>query len=54
VQAETDSTPTEEGASKDPAVVLKAGTEAGDCPEGDPGLDGEPPVPHPPAILHTD
>ncbi len=53
-QAVTGSTPTEEGASKDPAAALKAGMEAGDCPGGDPGRDGEPPDSHPPENLHTD
>jgi hypothetical protein len=38
----TGSTPTEEGASKVPAAALKAVMEEGDCPEGDPGRDGEP------------
>jgi hypothetical protein len=50
-QAETGSTPTGEGASKDPAADLKAGTVAGDCPGGYPGRDGEHPVPHPPLAL---
>ncbi len=53
-QEATGSNPTEEGASRDPAAALKAGMEAGDCPGGDPGRDGDPPDTHPLKYLHSD